>query len=291
MLITGHYPALVTPFNANGKVDFSGLKHLIAWHLQSGVDGFVVLGTTAESAVLSERERIDILTTTIEQVQGRVKVIVGTGCNDTMRTISRCQQAVDLGADACLVVTPYYNRPNQIGLLAHYQKLFDNCAKPIMIYNVPSRTGVDLHDDTVVELFEHENCLGIKAADGDSQRILRYLEFSSKKSLFSGDDRTAFDWLSQGGHGVISVVGNLLPGYLSDSIHSALRKEKIDLTIYHDIVASSSWATNPIPIKYLLKRAGKIDSDFVRLPLVAENPDDEDAANDIIEFYQRKEIC
>lgn len=291
MLLTGHYPALVTPFDANGKIDFSSLKQLIAWHLQSGVDGLVVLGTTAETAVLSDQERADILAVTLEQVQSRVKVMVGTGCNDTVRTIKRCQQAVDYGADACLVVTPYYNRPNQKGILAHYQKLFDSCAKPVMVYNVPSRTGVDLLDETVARLFDHENCLGIKAADGDSRRVLRYQEFSSKKLLFSGDDRTAFDWLSQGGHGVISVVGNLLPSYLSDSIRSALRKEKIDLTIYHDIVASLSWAINPIPIKYLLKRAGKIDSDFVRLPLVAENPDDEDLLISIIEFYQRKEIC
>jgi 4-hydroxy-tetrahydrodipicolinate synthase len=268
-MLHGSLVALVTPMLENGEIDYPALQGLIDWHIQENTDAIVVLGSTGEAATLTFKEREQILTQTVKHVDGRVPVIVGTGTNCTTQTVDLTRQAALLGADAALVVTPYYNRPTQRGLIAHFEAVLD-ADLPIILYNVPSRTSVDMQPETVLTLAKHEKIIGIKEAS-TLERIMTLLETAPEPFLiYSGDDINGLEAVKAGAAGVVTVAGNLVPGALhamltaaragdlrhAQSIHNRL------LPLFQGIFVE----TNPIPVKWALKEMGKIQSG-IRLPL------------------------
>lgn len=268
---TGSIVAIVTPMLASGDVDLESFRKLILWHLEAGTNGIVVHGTTGESATLTPLEKLDLLRVAVETVAGRVPVIAGTGSCSTANTIQETRAAASCGADACLVVTPYYNRPTQHGLYEHYKAVAESTELPIFAYNVPRRTGCDLQPATFASLAHVPNIVGIKEATGDVQRIsaIRAL-VDDRFILLSGDDANTIDFIQNGGHGVISVTANVVPelmqrmcaAALGGDFNSAIEiNEKIAL-LHTALMAES----NPIPTKWALRHLGKIDGG-IRMPL------------------------
>jgi len=270
-MFSGSYVALVTPMKSNDEVDIPVLKALIDWHIDSETDGIVALGTTGESVTLSPDERKTVIKTAIKTADGKVPVIVGVGTNCTQTTIDNAKEAEALGADALLVVTPYYNKPTQEGLYQHYKAVHDACSSPIILYNVPGRTACDLKPETVARLAKLERIVGIKEAVADSARHNDLRKVCPKSfALLSGDDGVACDFVLKGGHGVISVTANVAPKAMSDMIHAAIAKDEakaheIDSQLsglHHSLFLES----NPIPVKWALSRMGRMDAGL-RLPL------------------------
>ncbi|MDC0902049.1 4-hydroxy-tetrahydrodipicolinate synthase, partial [Gammaproteobacteria bacterium] len=219
--LQGSLVALVTPMLENGSLDFKALEALIEWHIESGTNGIVSVGTTGESATVSVPEHLKIINKTINFVDGRVPVIAGTGGNSTQEAIELTQTAAELGADYALLVTPYYNKPNQEGLFQHFIKIADSAEIPQILYNVPSRTACDLMPQTVMRLANHQNIVGIKEALDSSERLSELIKISQSIgdqknfSVFSGDDPTFNSFMANGGDGVISVAANVVPSYIS----------------------------------------------------------------------------
>lgn len=266
----GSWVALATPF-VEGKIDFSSLSALVEWHKANRTDGLVILGTTGESATISLPEREAIIRYVVEQASGEIPVMVGTGTNDTASTIALSQQAESLGADAVLVVTPYYNKPSSEGLLAHYRAVAEEISCPIILYNVPGRTACDMDNKTIISLANIENIIGLKDATGDLER-LNDLKALTDFCLFSGDDASACEFLLNGGHGVISVTANICPALMhwmckacseGDAISARAMNDSM-IKLHEDLFVES----NPVPVKWLLAHLGRIDSAQMRLPLV-----------------------
>ena len=275
--LQGSFVALVTPMHADGSLDYESLESLIEWHIQSGTNGIVAVGTTGESATVSVTEHLKIIEQTIEFVDKRIPVIAGTGANSTQEAVELTQTAASLGADFALIVTPYYNKPNQEGLYQHYMRIADLVEIPQILYNVPSRTACDLKPETVSRLSSHPNIVGIKEAIDDSIRLDELMSIRERIndqkyfSVLSGDDPTFSMFMSQGGDGVISVAANIVPsqvakicslnldGYYEDA------KELNDMhkTIFELLFVES----NPIPVKWMLEQMTKINSG-IRLPLI-----------------------
>ena len=278
--LQGSLVALVTPMLENGSLDFNALEALIEWHIESGTNGIVSVGTTGESATVSVPEHLEIINKTINFVDGRVPVIAGTGGNSTQEAIELTQTAAELGADYALLVTPYYNKPNQEGLFHHFIKIADSAEIPQILYNVPSRTACDLMPETVMRLANHQNIVGIKEALDSSERFSELIKISQsiadqKKFLvFSGDDPTFNSFMANGGDGVISVAANVVPSYisqicslnLSDQFDEAKELNSILENLYELLFVES----NPIPVKWILNRMKRIQSG-IRLPLVPYN--------------------
>ena len=275
---TGSIVALVTPMNSNGEVDFNALSDLIQWHIEEGTNGIVSVGTTGESATLSVKEHIEVIEKTVNFVNGRIPVIAGTGSNSTAQAIETTSEARRIGVDACLLVTPYYNRPSQEGLIKHYTKIADSVDIPQILYNVPSRTACDLLPETVKVLSDHEKIIGIKESVKDVERIKELIDISNSKnkefSILSGDDPSFLTLMKEGGHGVISVAANVIPKSISE-ICLLINDEKFDQAfdlnkknenIYKLLFVES----NPVPAKWMLCKMNKIQN-FVRLPLVELN--------------------
>lgn len=266
---TGSVVALVTPMLADGAIDYKRLEALLDWHIAQKTDGLVLLGTTGESATIHGRERAQLIEHVVAHVHGRLPVIVGTGSYDTRVAVELTQEAYDLGADAALLVTPYYNKPTQEGLYQHYSAVADAVPLPQILYNVPSRTQCDLLPSTVKRLASHANIIGIKEATGSLERLLE-LQGIEGLSFYSGDDGTACAFLQAGGHGVISVVANVVPAYCHDmceairlgDIEKAKRCDEIMRPLYKALFLES----NPIPVKWALQDMGLIDAG-IRLPL------------------------
>ena len=276
--LTGSIVALVTPMNSNGEVDFNALSDLIQWHIEEGTNGIVSVGTTGESATLSVKEHIEVIEKTVNFVNGRIPVIAGTGSNSTAQAIETTSEAKRIGVDACLLVTPYYNRPSQEGLIKHYTKIADSVDIPQILYNVPSRTACDLLPETVKVLSDHEKIIGIKESVKDVERIKELIDISNSKnkefSILSGDDPSFLTLMKEGGHGVISVAANVIPKSISE-ICLLINDEKFDQAfdlnkknenIYKLLFVES----NPVPAKWMLCKMNKIQN-FVRLPLVELN--------------------
>lgn len=270
-LFQGIFTALVTPFDED-QVDWPRYLNLIEHQINQGVQGLVPVGTTGESATLSPSEHFQAVETCVRVAKGRVKVIAGAGSNETSFAISLCQHAKKVGADGALVVTPYYNRPSQEGLFAHYQAINNAAQLPIVVYNVPSRTGVDLATDTVLRLAQLPNIMGIKDATGQIERAsLMRLSVPSDFALLSGDDPSLLGYLAHGGHGVISVTANLAPKAMSELYHHARANEyekarsvQDRLILLHKALFSDS---SPAPVKWGLEQLG-FCARTVRLPLV-----------------------
>ena len=217
-VLQGSLVALVTPLLKNGDVDYESLSSLLDWHIANETDGIVSVGTTGESATLNVKEHIEVIDYSVKYVQNRIPVIAGTGANSTDEAIELSLEAKLKGADYVLLVTPYYNKPNQKGLLAHYEKIANNVDIKQILYNVPSRTACDLKPETVSILSEHKNIVGLKEAVDDIERIKELVKISNNSSDFailSGDDPTFMNALIEGAHGVISVAANVIPKSIS----------------------------------------------------------------------------
>jgi len=263
---------------ADGSLDYESLESLIDWHIQSGTNGIVAVGTTGESATVSVMEHLKIVEQTIECVDRRIPVIAGTGANSTQEALELTQTAASLGADFALIVTPYYNKPNQEGLYQHYMKIADSVEIPQILYNVPSRTACDLRPETVSRLSYHPNIVGIKEAVDDPVRLDELMSIRERANdqkyfaVLSGDDPTFSDFMSTGGDGVISVAANILPSQVAKICglnlegHHEDAKELNDM--YKDIFELLFIESNPIPVKWMLEQMTKINSG-IRLPLIS----------------------
>ena len=278
--LQGSLVALVTPMLENGSLDFNALEALIEWHIESGTNGIVSVGTTGESATVSVPEHLEIINKTINFVDGRVPVIAGTGGNSTQEAIELTQTAAELGADYALLVTPYYNKPNQEGLFHHFIKIADSAEIPQILYNVPSRTACDLMPETVMRLANHQNIVGIKEALDSSERFSELIKISQSIadqkhfSVFSGDDPTFNSFMANGGDGVISVAANVVPSYISQicslNLSGQFDEAKELNSILDNLYELLFVESNPIPVKWILNRMKRIQSG-IRLPLVPYN--------------------
>jgi 4-hydroxy-tetrahydrodipicolinate synthase len=270
-MFRGSIVALVTPMGAAGELDLAALDRLIEFHLGEGTDGFVVAGTTGESPTLEAEELGTLVARAVETVAGRVPVIGGSGSNSTAKTIAFTRRVAAAGADAALVVTPYYNKPVQAGLLAHYRAVADDSAVPVVLYNVPGRTACDLKPETVAALAQHERIVGLKEALPEPARWAALKELCPADfCLLSGDDRTAMDFILAGGDGVISVTANVAPRLMRGLCSAALAGEPRKaasindrLNELHDALFLES---SPIPAKWAVARMGLIQQG-IRLPL------------------------
>lgn len=270
----GSFVALVTPMDQQGNVDYFALKKLVQWHLAEKTDGLVVLGTTGESVTLSGDEQQKIIELVLAEVNGKIPVLAGSGSNCTRQTVEKTQAMQSMGVDGVLVVTPYYNKPTQAGLVAHYRRVSQNTSLPIVLYNVPGRTACDLLPETVAEIAELcDNVVGIKEATGKVERVkvLRDLIKKSDFCLLSGDDATVLEFLLAGGDGVISVSANVIPKLMHD-LCLAVREGNV--TMATQLFTHSEWLherlfveSNPIPVKWALAQMGKIQGG-IRLPLL-----------------------
>ena len=270
-MITGSLVALVTPMHNNGDVDWSALKSLVEWHVAQGTHGIVAVGTTGESATLDVEEHCAVIKCVVETVNKRIPVIAGTGANSTREAIELTRSAKQAGADACLLVTPYYNKPTQEGLYQHYKAVAEAVDIPQILYNVPGRTGVDMSNATVARLAGTPNIIGIKDATGNLERGQELLNLvGDKMAVYSGDDATAYQLILMGAKGNISVTANVAPKAMSQVCEAALAgnaQAAADLNaplvaLHKDLFVES----NPIPVKWALFAMGRIELG-IRLPL------------------------
>lgn len=270
-MFQGSMVALVTPMLENGDVDAASFEKLIDFHIENGTSAIVSMGTTGESATLDTPQHCAVIRQTVEYVNKRIPVIAGTGANSTTEAIELTQCAQEAGADACLLVTPYYNKPTQHGLVLHHQAIAEKVAIPQILYNVPGRTAVDMLPETIAELADVPNIIGVKEATGDLSRLSRILELcGDKMDVYSGDDATGTDFMLQGGKGVISVTTNVAPKAMAEMCKAALagnaeKAHEINkpLQLLHERLFLEA---NPIPVKWALAEMGMMGLG-IRLPL------------------------
>ena len=273
--IAGSMPAIVTPMHEDGSLDYPGLRSLLDWHVAEGSDGIVIVGTSGESPTVSVEEHCELIRVAVEQIAGRIPVIAGTGGNSTTEAIELTQFAKKVGADASLQVVPYYNKPTQDGMYAHFKKIAESVDLPVILYNVPGRTVADLAGDTVVRLASVPGIIGIKDATGDLERgtlLIADLKRAGHRdfSVFSGDDLTAPLLMLMGGNGNISVTANVAPRLMHELCVAAMcddvkktREIQYKLLAVHKAMFTEA---NPIPVKWALHEMGKITAG-IRLPL------------------------
>ena len=272
MKFSGALSALVTPFK-NGRVDEEAYRQFIEWQIESGIDGLVPCGTTGESATMSHAEHKQVIAICVEQAKGRVPVLAGAGSNSTAEAIELAGYAKEAGADAALHITPYYNKPTQEGLVAHFKAIAEAVPFPTVLYNVPGRTAINLLPRTVARIFkEVPDIIGIKEATGDLKQVSEVVEFCGPDfTVLSGDDFTVLPLLACGGHGVISVSSNLEPGKMSELCRAFKEKNLERALKLHLELAPLNRAmfieANPIPAKTALSLMGKMELEL-RLPLV-----------------------
>ena len=271
-IFKGAATAIITPMNNDGSVNFEQLKNLVDSQIDAGIDALVVCGTTGEKSTLNYKEHVDVIKAVVDYTNKRVPVIAGAGSNDTAYSVGLCQEAIDVGADALLMVTPYYNKTSQAGLVAHYTYVADRVDAPIIVYNVPSRTGVNIQPETYAELAKHKNIVAAKEANGDIASVVktRFL-CGDDLAIYSGNDDQIVPMLSVGGSGVISVLSNVAPAdthkmcaeYFAGNV-----KEAADLQIkYISLINALFSDVNPIPVKEALNIMG-FNAGPCRLPLV-----------------------
>jgi len=271
--LTGSLVALVTPMDQDGDIDYEALGQLIDWHIEAQTDGLVVMGTTGEASLVSEQEFIQVIEFAAERLRGKLPLILGVGSPSTQKALDWVDRLNSLAPAAYLCVTPYYVKPTQAGLCAHFTALADRATAPILLYNVPSRTGVDLADDAILELAKHPNIVGIKDATGDIARASQLFSRLNDFVFLSGDDETAFQFIAEGGHGVISVTANVAPVEMRNWIHLLMNKPQNSLhqarEIFERLLPLHRFLfveANPIPVKWALIKMNKINTG-IRLPL------------------------
>lgn len=269
--LTGSMVALITPMLDDGSVDYAALESLVDFHAASGTRAIISMGTTGESATLNQDEHIKVMRKTVEFANGRIAIIAGTGANSTSEAIELTQAAKQIGADACLLVTPYYNKPTQEGLYQHYKLIAETVDIDQILYNVPGRTAVDLLPETIVRLSKISNIIGVKDATGNLEVAQALIDTCPEDFLlYSGDDATAIDFILMGGHGGISVSANVVPEALSQAYQAAFEDNKAAATLINqpleDLHQSLFIESNPIPVKWAMHKMGKCCSG-IRLPL------------------------
>ncbi len=274
-MIKGSIVAIVTPMQEDGKIDYPAFDRLLEWHIQSGTDAIVVVGTTGESATLSVQEHCDLVEYCVNRVAGRVPVIAGTGSNSTEEALFFTESARTHGADACLLVTPYYNKPSQEGLYRHFRTIAESIDIPQILYNVPGRTGCDLLPETVERLAGLSTIVGIKEATGSLQRGLELVaRCGDSLGVYSGDDPIAMDMILGGAWGNISVTANVAPAIMHRMCAAALAGNREEAAALNSSVALLHQRlfleSNPVPVKWALYRMGRIKNG-IRLPLVELN--------------------
>lgn len=278
-MIRGSLVALVTPMKADLSLDLDALHSLVEWHIEQGTHGIVAVGTTGESATLNVGEHIEVIRKVVNQVAGRVPVIAGTGANSTQEALELTQRAQEAGVDACLLVTPYYNKPTQEGLFLHHEYIAKRVAIPQILYNVPGRTAVDMLPETVARLAAVDNIIGIKEATGDMQRlqdIITHLENASPQGrdkdflLFSGDDGSALEFMRLGGHGDISVTANVAPSMVAQMCELIAQGKVEEASAIDEKLQPLHSAlfleANPIPVKWAVAALDMMEN-HIRLPL------------------------
>ena len=267
----GSMVALATPMHADGAIDIPALKRLVDFHVDNGTDAIVAVGTTGESATLDMDEHCRTLAQVVEHAAGRIPIIAGTGANSTTEATELTRCAKDAGVDACLLVTPYYNKPTQEGLYQHHKAVADAVAVPQILYNVPGRTAVDMLPDTVARLADIPNIVGIKEATGDLARARELIDRCADRiDIYSGDDATAVDLILMGGKGDISVTANVAPKLMHEMCAAALAGDEATARKLNDSLMplhkNLFLESNPIPVKWALHEMGLIE-EGIRLPL------------------------
>ena len=283
-MIQGSIVALVTPMYESGAVDKVGLKKLVEYHIDQGTDALVAVGTSGESATLDEDEHIDVIKSVVDYAGGRIPVMAGTGANSTTEAITLTLKAKQVGADACLIVTPYYNKPTQEGLYLHYKAIAEAVEIPQILYNVPGRTACDMLPETVGRLSHIANIVGIKEATGDLSRVKQIRDLVGPNfAIYSGDDATSREFCLLGGNGTITVTGNVAPRLVHEMITAAMAGDKetalaLDkkLSALHKNLFIQS---NPIPVKWAVAEMGLMGKG-IRLPLTWLTEDCFDAVRD-----------
>lgn len=274
-MVKGSIVALVTPMHTDGTIDKKSLHDLIEWHIDSKTDGIVVAGSTGEAATLNDAEHSDLISTVVKQVKNRIPVIAGTGSASTHHTIELTLNAKKAGADACLVVTPYYNKPPQNGLFEHYKTVAEKTGFPVILYNVPGRTACDLLPETVERLAQIKNIIGIKDATSKMERAADMKQRCGNDFLiWSGDDDTALELMLRGADGVISVTANVAPQKMHEVCQAVFAGDKTRAQQLNDLLMplhkNLFLEANPIPVKWGLYEMGRIP-EGIRLPLLPLN--------------------
>lgn len=269
--------ALVTPFNSNGEIDLVSYHNLVNWQVESGIDFVVPCGTTGESATLEQEEYHQVIGACMKAVSGAVPVVAGAGTNNTAHAVELAKIAEAEGVDAILSVTPYYNKPTPEGLYHHFQKIADSVKVPVVLYNVPGRTSINMIPETVLRLSAVDNIIGVKEASGNLEQIRNLLsDRPAGFQILSGDDQLALEITSLGGEGVISVVSNLIPAEMSKMISLALKGQLQEASKIHDLYLPlmnlNFIESSPIPVKYALARMGRLQEVY-RLPLCSMRDD------------------
>lgn len=285
-MITGSMVALVTPMHEDGSIDNVSLANLVEWHIEQGTHAIVAMGTTGESATLDFDEHVGVVCSVVKQVAGRLPVIAGTGANSTTEAIELTRAAKEAGANACLLVTPYYNKPTQEGLYLHHKAIAEAVAIPQILYNVPGRTACDMLPETVLRLAQIPNIVAIKEATGDLERARTIIENAPVDFfVYSGDDATAVELILMGGKGDISVTANVAPMLVAEMNHMALAGRAAEarainerLMAVHDAMFVEA---NPIPVKWALAEMGRIPRG-IRLPLTPLSSDKHEHVRDAL---------
>ncbi len=287
-MFKGSIVAIVTPFR-EGRFDEEAFSNLIEWHIQSGTDGIVAVGTTGESATLTYEEHYRVIEVAIKVVNKRIPVIAGTGANSTDETIMMTKEAEKLGADGALLVAPYYNKPTQEGLYRHYKAVSEAVGLPLVLYNVPGRTAVNISPETVARLAEIDNIVAIKEASGNMRQVSDIIRLCGDRiTVLSGDDFTTFPIMMLGGKGVISVTANVMPQKVAELCREAEQgriEEARKLHYYLEPLNAAMFIeTNPIPVKTALAMMGRIQEEL-RLPLCEMAPQNREKLRNVLSQY------
>ena len=286
MIFSGSMTALVTPFK-NGKIDETALRKTVDFQIENGTQALVPCGTTGESSTLSYEEHERVIEITINQCAGRIPVIAGTGSNSTEETVMLTKHAKSVGADACLLVAPYYNKPTQNGLIAHFTKVADDTGLPIVLYNIPGRTGINMEPETIAKLAEHRYIIAVKEASGNLDQVSKIISLCNIVVL-SGDDMLTLPIMAVGGKGVISVASNIVPKDVSDMVAAIeegdfLKARRLHYKLY-PLFKSLFIETNPAPVKTVMSLMGMIEEE-IRLPLVPVKDDTRAKLKTLVEEY------
>ena len=288
-MFKGLYVALVTPFKKDGSLNEEKLKELVRFHIESGTDGLVPCATTSENPTYTWEEHFRIIEIVVKEAEGKLKVVAGCGTNSTTRSLDNIKKAKELGADGAMVVTPYYNKPTQEGLYAHFMKLADEGSLPLMLYNVPGRTGVNMLPETVERLSKHEMIVAVKEASGSLEQMSDIVNRCRDRiNLLSGDDGITLPILSIGGKGVVSVVGNIVPGDMLAMLRAFEKGDLEEARKWHfklfPLCKAMFIETNPMPVKEAMNMLG-MDVGDVRLPLVRMKPENQEKLRAALKDY------
>lgn len=290
-LLRGVSTALITPFLSNQEVDYEGLRRNVRLQIDNGIRGLLPLGTTGETPTLNEAEKEKVVTAVVEEArksENRIPVMVGVGTNSTKKTIENALHASEWGADALLVVTPYYNKPTQAGIYAHFAAVNAAVNLPIVVYNIKGRTGTNIETPTLKKIAELENIIGVKEASGDINQMMDVIDTIPELAVYSGDDVMTFPLVCLGGQGVISVVSNLMPGKVVEMTGAALegdleRARKLHFELL-PFFRAAFYETNPGPIKYAMNQSG-LAAGPLRLPLVEMIPENKARMDAVLSLF------